>query len=57
MEVIGLDKINEIIDATPMITDIRKEFYKKMIRERYNKILKFSMDKMNQRDVKYGLNR
>lgn len=46
MKVIDLDKINEIIDDTPMISDIRKEFYKKMIRERYNKILKFSIDKM-----------
>ena len=44
---INLEKINEIIDTTPTISNIRKEFYKKMIKERYEKILKYTMEKIN----------
>lgn len=44
---INLEKINNIIDNTPSISDIRKEFYKKIINERYNKILKYSINKLN----------
>lgn len=39
-------KINNIIDETPAISDIRKDFYKKIIKLRYEKILKFSYDKL-----------
>lgn len=41
---INLNIINEIIDKTDYISDIRKEFYKKMLKLRYEKILKYSYD-------------
>lgn len=44
---IDLERINKIIDETPVITKIRKEFYKKIIRERYNKILMYSKNKLS----------
>lgn len=43
---INIEKINEIIENTPEISDIRKDFYKKIIKERYEKILKYSYDKL-----------
>lgn len=39
---IKIQEINEIIDETPSISNIRKEFYKKIIQMRYEKILKCS---------------
>ena len=43
---IDIDVINAIIDNTPYISDIRKEFYKKMIRLRYELIIKSSYNKL-----------
>ena len=43
---IDLGKINKIIDETPFISNIRKEFYKKIIQMRYEKILKYSYEKV-----------
>lgn len=43
---IDLEKINQIIENTPSISEVRKEFYKKIIKERYTKILKNSYDKL-----------
>ena len=43
---INRDKIYEIIDNTPYITNIRKEFYKKILTMRYEKILKYSYEKL-----------
>ena len=37
---------NTLIDETETISDIRKDFYKIIIKERYEKILKFSYDKL-----------
>ncbi len=45
---IDLEKINKIIEETPFISDVRKEFYKKIIQMRYEKILKYSYDKLCQ---------
>ncbi len=42
-------KVYDLIDDTPLITDTQKNFYKHMIDARYNKILKISFDKMNER--------
>lgn len=36
---IDFRKINDIIDNTPSISDIRKDFYKTILHERYEKIL------------------
>ena len=41
---IDMNKIYKIIDETDYITDIRKEFYKRIINERYIKILKLAYD-------------
>lgn len=41
---IDLTKIDHLIDPLP-ISDIHREFYKTMIRERYEKILKYSYEK------------
>lgn len=43
---IDIEKINNIIDETPMISNIRKEFYKKILGMRYEKILKASYEKL-----------
>ncbi len=45
-EKINIDEINKIIEQTPFISDIRKEFYKKIINMRYEKILKNSYEKL-----------
>lgn len=44
---IEMKKIWDIIDNTPFISEIRKEFYKKILELRYNKILKYSYEKLN----------
>lgn len=44
--IINIEKINEVIENTPSISDIRKEFYKKIILLRYEKILKYSYEKL-----------
>lgn len=43
---IHMDKIYQIIDNTPYISDIRKNFYKKIIELRYEKIIKYTYDKL-----------
>lgn len=43
---INMNRIYEIIDNTPHITDIRKKFYKKIINMRYEEILKHSYEKL-----------
>ncbi len=43
---IDIEKINNIIDETPDISEIRKEFYKKILKMRYEKILKHSYEKL-----------
>lgn len=45
---INMDKINKIIDETPFISDLQKVFYKKMLRERKERILDFSYQKLLQ---------
>ena len=43
---IDLKKINTIITETPFISDIRKQFDQEIIKLRYEKILKYSYDKL-----------
>ena len=43
---IDMNKINKIIDETEYISDLRKEFYKRIINERYNKILKLAYERL-----------
>ena len=44
---INMAKIENIIDDTEGISDIRKEFYKKILKLRYEKILKNNYEKLN----------
>ena len=40
---IDMEKIFEIIDSTPLITELQKDFYKVMLSERKEHILDFSL--------------
>ena len=44
---IDLEKINLIIDSTPYISNIRKQFYKKILKLRYDEILKVNYNKLS----------
>ncbi len=48
---IDIKKINKIIEQTPFISDIRKDFYKKIILLRCEKILKYSYDKLKKNKI------
>jgi hypothetical protein len=43
---IDLEKIYKLIDEINIISDIHKEFYKVMIKNRYEKIIKYSYQKL-----------
>lgn len=43
---IDMDKIRKIVDETPFISDLQKSFYKTMLRERNERILDFSYQKL-----------
>lgn len=47
---IDLAKINQIIDNTPYINDLQKRFYKTMLKERKEKILDVSLEKLRKRE-------
>ncbi len=43
---INLDRINALIDEIEILSDVHKVFYKTMLKNRYEKILKCSYDKL-----------
>lgn len=47
---IDIKKIYAVIDDTPFISELQKEFYKTMLRERKERILDFSMQKLRERE-------
>lgn len=47
---IDINKIYEIVDETPFISYLQKEFYKAMLRERKERILDFSYQKLHKRE-------
>lgn len=47
---ISMKKINRIIDDTPYITELQKTFYKTMLKERKEKILDASLEKLCRRE-------
>lgn len=49
MSKLDMSKVEELIDETPLISDIQKRFYKHMINARYNKILLNSFEKLGLR--------
>lgn len=44
---IDMKKINDIVDDIPYITEVRKEFYKTILNQKYNEILKVAYKKGN----------
>ena len=51
MAKIDIDKIKQIIDNTPYISDVRKNFYKTILSERYEKILVPAYEKVVGRSI------
>ncbi len=47
---IDMDKIYKIVEETPFISDLQKEFYKTMLRERKERILDFSYQKLHKHE-------
>lgn len=43
---INMDKINDTINSTPYISDVRKEFYRIIIKKRYEKILNSAYERI-----------
>lgn len=54
---IDLAKINRIIDETPYINELQKSFYKTILKERKEKILDASLEKLRRREHSKRLNR
>ena len=52
---INMDKIFNIVDETPFISDLQKQFYKTMLQTRKERILDFSMEKLRKRKKKRQL--
>ena len=52
MSKLDMSKVEELIDETPLISDIQKRFYKHMLNARYNKILLNSFEKLGKEDRK-----
>lgn len=50
---IDMKKIYEIIDNTPTITELQKEFYKTMLTARKERILDFSLNKLKEKSKKH----
>ena len=49
---IEMDRIYEIIDTTPFLSDLQKEFYKVMLTERKHKILDYAYEKYFSKEIK-----
>ena len=43
---LDMSKVEKLIDETPLISDVQREFYKHMITARYNKILMAAFEKL-----------
>ena len=50
---IDMEKIYEIIDNTPTITELQKEFYKTMLTARKERIIDFSLNKLKEKSKKH----
>ena len=51
---IDMKKIYEIIDNTPTITELQKEFYKTMLTARKERIIDFSLNKLKEKSRKHN---
>ena len=50
---IDMKKIYEIIDNTPSVTELQKEFYKTMLTARKERIIDFSLNKLKEKSKKH----
>lgn len=50
---IDMKKIYEIIDNTPTVTELQKEFYKTMLTARKERIIDFSLNKLKEKSKKH----
>ena len=48
---IDMKKIYRIIDETPYISEIRKKFYKKILKMRYEMILKVCYEELREKSI------
>lgn len=48
---INMEEICDIVDKTPLISDLQKEFYKTMLIERKEQILDFALQKLHEREL------
>lgn len=48
---IDMQKINAVVDNTPFISDIQKQFYKTMVLQRKERILDFSYQLLRQQEA------
>jgi hypothetical protein len=46
MKQLDMNKVNELIDETPLISDVQRMFYKHILKARYDRILKESFDRL-----------
>ena len=47
---VNMGEITRIVYATPLISDLQKQFYKTMLQTRKERILDFSMEKLRKRE-------
>lgn len=47
---IDMEKVYKIVDETPYISEVRKKFYKKILKMRYDMILKISYEELTKND-------
>ena len=47
---IDLNKVDKIVDKTPFISDLQRKFYKTLLRERKERILDYSYQKLRKRE-------
>lgn len=54
---IDMEKIDQIVEETPFISDLQKDFYKTMLHERKERILDFAYQKLRKRERSKGQER
>ena len=54
---VNMGEIFRIVDETPFISDLQKQFYKTMLQTRKERILDFSMEKLLKREKKSQLDK
>ena len=53
---LGRQDLRDLVDGTPFVSDLQKEFYRTMLSERKERILDYSLDKLLTRERKQRKN-